>query len=110
MRIPRSSFLHLTNMPASHLLQTPMRDASLNAFDLRTAHEATGVYLALTLLTPLLGLETYPIPHVQDNSTDGFRVRNEATTLIVPLMRDGVLMAFGVARAFKTAAFAHARV
>jgi hypothetical protein len=110
MRILRPSFLHLTNTPASHLLQTPMRDTSLYAFDLRTAHEATGFHLALTILTPLLGLGTYPIPHVQDNPTNGFRVLNKATTLIVPLMRGGEPMAFGVAHAFKTAAFAHARV
>lgn len=39
--------------------------------------------------------------------TDGYRLLNEDHTLIVPLMRGGEPMAFGVSSAFKAAGFVH---
>jgi uracil phosphoribosyltransferase len=70
-RILWPMLIHATHSNARKLVQTPMRDANVNGYDLRKAHEDT--------------------------------------TLIVPLMRRGEPMAFGVSRAFRTAAFAHAK-
>jgi uracil phosphoribosyltransferase len=59
-------------------------------------------------LNSLLRIEEYKIPHVQGNTTEGYRFKNEVKTLIVPMMRGGEPMAFGISKALTTAAFAHA--
>jgi uracil phosphoribosyltransferase len=92
----------------AHHLATPTRNAALAGPALRAAHKAIGHHLAITHLAPLLGLEQYDIAHVQGTPTDGHRVRFEAGTLIVPLMRGGEPMALGVSRALPLASFAHA--
>ena len=108
-RILRPLFVHATESKAALLLQTSIRNRELDGLDLRAAHKATGYYLAMSLLSTLLGVETYKIRHVNGTPIDGFRFRNEASTVIVPLMRGGEPMAFGVARAMRSAAFAHAK-
>lgn len=104
----RQPFLHATDKNIAKLLQTPTRDARNTGHELRKAHENIGYYLAMEYLSSLLGVEEYEIPHVQGNTTQGYRFKNEAETLIVPLMRGGEPMALGVSKALKTAAFAHA--
>lgn len=96
---------------AAKLLATPMRNADTSGPDLRIAHCRTGYYLATHFLPCLdiVGLEEYEIPHVQGRSTDGYRLHNEARTTIIPLMRGGEPMGFGVNDAFPTAMFQHAK-
>ncbi|KAI1666422.1 hypothetical protein L13192_10106 [Pyrenophora tritici-repentis] len=101
--------LTLAHPTTAHLLATPTRDAALTGHALRAAHADMGYYLTLAHVAPLLGLEQYAILHVQGTPTDGHRVRFEGSTLIVPLMRGGESMAFGVSRALPHASFAHAR-
>lgn len=103
---------HATDLAASKVLMTPTRDASLAGPSLREAHRRIGFFLANQFLTfpSIIGLETYSIPHVQGGQTGGYRFRDEARTLIVPLMRGGEPMAFGVNEALPLAMFAHAKV
>lgn len=102
--------LHATDRPAAKLLMTPMRDASISGSALRKVHGRVGFYLATELCTQIMGLEAYPIPHVQGHQADGYRLLHEEATLIVPLMRGGEPMAFGVNEAFPLAMFHHAKV
>ncbi|KAF2249736.1 uracil phosphoribosyltransferase [Trematosphaeria pertusa] len=102
-------YLHATDRNAAKLLMSPMRDARSGGHDLRKAHERVGFYLATELLAYVLGVEQQPIPHVQGKIADGYRLRAESQTLIVPLMRGGEPMAFGVSAAMKTASFVHAK-
>ncbi|KAF2634375.1 hypothetical protein P280DRAFT_260566 [Massarina eburnea CBS 473.64] len=107
--VKRPSFTHATHKPITKILQTALRDAAQTGPTLRAAHEEVGKYLALEYVTGILGTETYGIRHVQKKMTDGYRLRDEEKTLIVPLMRGGEPMAFGVSKAFNTAMFAHAK-
>ncbi|KAG7057492.1 uracil phosphoribosyltransferase [Colletotrichum scovillei] len=100
--------LHATNKSAAKLLMTATRDASVAGPGLRAAHGQVGRYLATEFLTELLGLETYPIPHVQGYNTDGHRLVDESRTAIVALMRGGEPMALGVSEVFPNAIFIHA--
>lgn len=54
-------------------------------------------------------MESYSIKLVTGEEGEGFRVRDEEKTQIVPLMRGGEPMAFGVSKALKQAAFAHSK-
>ncbi|KAI0440622.1 uracil phosphoribosyltransferase-domain-containing protein [Xylaria telfairii] len=98
-----------TNKHAAKILMTPTRDASIRGPDLREAHRRIGWYLATEALPQFVGLEEYPISHVQGHLTSGFRLRNEQRTLIVALMRGGEPMAFGVSDAMPNAMFIHAK-
>lgn len=91
------------------MLMTAMRNARNDGPVLCEAHRRVGSYLATEFVTSIIGLEKYPIPHVQGNSTDGFRLRHEDRTLIVPLMRGGEPMARGVWEAFPRAMYRHAK-
>lgn len=93
---------------AAKLLMTPMRDARVAGPALREAHRRAGWFLAVNLVSDIVGLEAHATPHVQGHDTDGFRLRDEAQTLIIPLMRGGEAMAFGVNDAFPTAGLLHA--
>lgn len=99
---------HATSRNSAKLLATRMRDAAVAGPCLRTAHQNVGWYLATEFLTKVVGLEECPITHVQGNTTDGYRLYKEERTLIVPLMRGGEAMAFGVNQAFPLARFVHA--
>ncbi|KAJ5189988.1 hypothetical protein N7472_009002 [Penicillium cf. griseofulvum] len=102
--------LHATDRPAAKLLMTPMRNASISGSALREVHQRVGWYLATEFCTQIIGIESHPIPHVQGHQTDGYRLLNEKATLIVPLMRGGEPMAFGVSDAFPLAVFRHAKI
>lgn len=56
-----------------------------------------------------IGVEKYEIPHVLGKPTDGYRLFQEKKTIIIPLMRGGEPMAFGVSDAFPLATFVHAK-
>jgi hypothetical protein len=56
----------------------------------------------------MIGVEEYPIPHVQGHQTSGYRLLHEQQTSIVALMRGGEAMALGVNEAFPLAMFVHA--
>jgi uracil phosphoribosyltransferase/phosphoserine phosphatase/adenylate kinase len=106
---PRQPVILETNKNLAKLLATPTRDAAIQGHALRQAHEDIGYHLATSYLSAILGVEEYPIAHVQGKPTDGYRFRNESNTLVIPLMRGGEPMAFGVSRALKTASFVHAK-
>lgn len=97
-----------TNKGGTKLLQTPMRDSKISVHQLRNAHSRVGFYLANEYVTEFLGTETYDMEHVLNKDTKGYRLFHEARTLIVPLMRGGEPMAFGVSEAFPKAKFRHA--
>jgi uracil phosphoribosyltransferase/phosphoserine phosphatase/adenylate kinase len=98
-----------TDRMAAKLLMTPMRDASMSGPALREAHRRTGMYLATELVSSLIGVERYPVKHVQGSDTDGFRLLHEKETLIISLMRGGDPMALGVSDAFPLAMYLHAK-
>ncbi|KAI0131546.1 uracil phosphoribosyltransferase-domain-containing protein [Daldinia grandis] len=100
--------IHATEKQSAKFLMTPMRSAAVSGHNLREAHEKAGWYLAIEFLSELIGVEEYPIDHVQGGKTDGHRLCHEENTLIVPLMRGGEAMAFGVSRAIPLARFVHA--
>jgi len=100
--------LHATDRNAAKLLMTPTRDATVAGPVLREAHRLVGWYLATEFLADLIGVEEYPIPHVQGNHTIGYRLFHEQQTSIVALMRGGEAMALGVNDAFPLAMFVHA--
>jgi uracil phosphoribosyltransferase len=60
-------------------------------------------------VSDLLDIEEFKIPHTQGHLTEGYRLRLERNTMVVPLMRDGEPIAFGVAKALETASFVHAK-
>ncbi|PMD32832.1 hypothetical protein L207DRAFT_440266 [Hyaloscypha variabilis F] len=101
--------LHATDRSAAKLLMTPMRDATVAGPVLREAHRRVGWYLATEFLAEMIGVEEYPIPHVQGHQTSGYRLCHEKKTSIVALMRGGEAMAFGVNEAFPSAMFVHAK-
>lgn len=104
-----SNLLHTSNRPSARILMTPTRDANISGPALREAHRRIGWYLATELITSLIGLEEYSIPHVQGHATTGHRLLREQDTTIVALMRGGEPMAFGVNEAFPLAMFLHAK-
>ena len=85
-----------------------MRDAKFAGPALREAHRRVGWYLATEFLADVIGIEEYPIPHVQGHHTSGYRLFHEQQTSIVALMRGGEAMALGVNEAFPLAMFIHA--
>jgi uracil phosphoribosyltransferase len=103
------SFLHATAKNAAKVLMTQTRDATVTGPSLREAHRRVGWYLATEYLYDLVGVEEYEIPHVQGNKTIGYRLQHEKQTIIIPLMRGGEAMAFGVSEALSLASFLHAK-
>jgi uracil phosphoribosyltransferase/phosphoserine phosphatase len=100
--------LHATDRNTAKLLMTPTRDARVAGPVLREAHRRVGWYLATEFVTDIIGVEEYPIPHVQGHQTSGHRLFQEQQTSIVALMRGGEPMALGVNDAFPLAMFVHA--
>jgi uracil phosphoribosyltransferase len=103
-------FIEATGKTASQLLCSSTRDRNVSSVALRKAHKRAGWYLAVEYLTHAIGLEKYTIQTVQGKPTNAFRLKEEAKTLIVPLMRGGEPMAMGVSEAFPLATFVHAKV
>ncbi|KAK4901420.1 hypothetical protein LTR49_027274 [Elasticomyces elasticus] len=101
---------HATESTAAKLLQTSMRDAKIFGSALQEVHRRAGYFLAAAYLTDLIGLEQSPIKHVQGTPTQGHRLLDEQRTTIVPLMRGGEPMTFGVSEAFPSAMFVHAKM
>lgn len=99
---------HATDRNVAKLLMTPTRDAKNAGPVLREAHRRVGWYLATEFLADVIGIEEYPIAHVQGHHTGGYRLSCEQQTSIVALMRGGEAMAFGVNEAFPLAMFVHA--
>lgn len=92
----------------ARVLMTPMRDARVEGPALREAHRRVGWYLATEFMAELIGVEGFPIPHVQGHQVDGFRLLDEERTTIVAMMRGGESMALGVNEALPKASFVHA--
>lgn len=105
----RIDISHATEKPTAKILMTPMRNATISGPRLREAHEEVGRYLAVEYVTAIVGVEQYPIQHVQGYVTNGYRLFRERETLIVALMRGGEPMALGISQAFPGATFLHAR-
>ncbi|KAK6955502.1 hypothetical protein Daesc_003142 [Daldinia eschscholtzii] len=104
----RLHLIHANDTPSARLLMTPMRNAAIAGHELREAHQNAGWYLAVEFLAEVLEIQEYPMDHVQGNITSGYRLRHEEDTLVIPLMRGGEAMAFGISRAFPLAQFVHA--
>lgn len=104
-----NNVVHLTDTPATRVLMTATRDASISGPELRRAHEKIGWFLATQCITKVIGLENREITHVQGYPVTGHSLRNEAHTTIIALMRGGEPMAFGVNEAFPQASFVHAK-
>ena len=97
-----------TNKAASNILMSPMRSAAVSGPMLRATHANVGRYLATEYVSKLIGLEEFTISHLQGHQTTGHRLRNEAKTSIIALMRGGEPMAFGISDVFPQAMFVHA--
>lgn len=100
--------IHATEKKAAKLLMTPMRDAKLAGPALREAHRRIGWYLATEFLADVIGIEEYPIGHVQGHPTSDYRLLHEERITIVALMRGGEPMALRVNDALPLAMFVHA--
>lgn len=100
---------HGTDSGASKLLQTPTRDIEVSGHALRQAHHRIGYHLATQYLTDMITTEGYGITNTRGNPDNGHRLFDERKTVIVPLMRGGEPMAFGVSEAFPLAMFVHAK-
>ncbi|KAK3708299.1 hypothetical protein LTR37_011564 [Vermiconidia calcicola] len=98
-----------TEKTASKLLTSPTRDSQVQGPQLRACHRQAGWYLAIEYLTDLLGLDEKPTQDVHGNNTTGYQLQSEQNTSIIPLMRGGEPMAFGVNDAFPLATFVHAK-
>jgi uracil phosphoribosyltransferase/phosphoserine phosphatase/adenylate kinase len=107
--LPQLRVIDATEKTATRLLMTNMRDSRYSGPLLRDVHRRVGAYLATEYLTDLIGLEKYPVRHVQGHDIDGYRLSHEHRTLIVALMRGGEPIASGVNDVFPAASFLHAR-
>ncbi|RMY04783.1 hypothetical protein D0868_06772 [Hortaea werneckii] len=101
--------IEATDAPSALVLQTPMRNSVMSGNQLRQAHDRCGWYLAIHHVTQVLETEKYNIHDVHQNQTIGWRLKNEDKTVIIPIMRGGEPMAFGVSDAFPKAVFHHAK-
>lgn len=104
-----SNKLHCIDSNVAKLLMTPTRDAKVFGPALREAHQRVGNLLATSLITAVVGLEEYPIQHVQGHQTTAYRLENEQRVLLVALMRGGEPLAMGVNDVFPLATFVHAK-
>ncbi|RMZ15562.1 hypothetical protein D0860_01522 [Hortaea werneckii] len=101
--------IEATDTPSALVLQTPMRNSALSGNQLRQAHDRCGWYLAIHHITQVLGTEKYIMYDVHQNETTGWRLKDEDKTVIIPIMRGGEPMAFGVSDAFPKAVLHHAK-
>ncbi|EFR02793.1 hypothetical protein MGYG_09098 [Nannizzia gypsea CBS 118893] len=106
---PSIQLIHATEKSAARLLMTGMRNASVVGLDLCRAHKFVGKYLATELLSDIIGVEEYSIPHVLGYETSGHQLYHEGQTLIMAVMRAGEPMACGVWDTFPKAAFLHVK-
>lgn len=102
-------FTHFTKETSSKILSTRLRNSCNNGPTLRSLHNIVGQHLALKL-ADRLKTEEICFNHVQGTVSSGFRMNDEKQTLIVPLMRGGEPMAFGVSEIFQEASFIHAKI
>ncbi|KAL3428990.1 uracil phosphoribosyltransferase-domain-containing protein [Aspergillus tetrazonus] len=100
---------HATDSNAAKLLSTPMRDDSIQGMRFQKAHQKAGCYLATRYLVEIIGTEEFPMRHPQGKDIVGYQLLGEERTLIVPLMRAGQPMAFGINIVFPKAQFLHAK-
>ncbi|KAL4952141.1 uracil phosphoribosyltransferase-domain-containing protein [Aspergillus filifer] len=100
--------LHATDKEATKLLATPMRDGKIRGFPLCKAYFNAGKYLASEYLSKLVGSEEFTMSNTHGNDTIRHRLLHEKRTLVVPLMRSGEPVAFGVWKVFHKAQFMHA--
>jgi uracil phosphoribosyltransferase len=100
---------HATGLNAAKLLMTPMRNAAVTGPALRKSHHQVGWYLAVEFLADIIGIEEHSILHVEGHDTSGYRLKHEAQTSIVALMRGGEPMALGISEAFPLTLFIYAK-
>uniref|UniRef100_L2FRE1 Uracil phosphoribosyltransferase n=1 Tax=Colletotrichum fructicola (strain Nara gc5) TaxID=1213859 RepID=L2FRE1_COLFN len=100
---------HAAKKVAANLLMTPTRDAYVAGPSLCAAHHKISRYLPIEFLADALGVEEYPIAHVQGHMTAGHRLLSEESTAIIVLMRGGEPMALGVSEVFARAMLLHAK-
>lgn len=105
----RLKVYHATHKPASRLLASRTRNASVYGMQLQEAHKEAGWYLSIEYVSSILGLEPYDMQSVQGKAIQGHRLTHERRTCIVPMMSGGEPMALGVFEAFPEAMFHHAK-
>ncbi|KAL4789581.1 uracil phosphoribosyltransferase-domain-containing protein [Aspergillus venezuelensis] len=101
--------LHATGNEAAKLLATAMRDGKIHGPALCKAYSEAGTYLARKYLSKLVGSEKFTMADTHGYDTIGHRLLHGKRTLIVPLMRSGEPVAFGVWEVFPKAQFVHAK-
>jgi uracil phosphoribosyltransferase/phosphoserine phosphatase len=104
----QSVFFEYSNHAGSLLLSTKMRNSRNTGYQLRQIHEEAGVFMAHQIANRI-GVEKICVDHVQGQQTVGYKLKNETSTAIVPLMRAGEPMANGMNRIFDDAMFFHAK-
>ncbi|KAI8316866.1 Uracil phosphoribosyltransferase [Colletotrichum sp. SAR11_59] len=100
---------HAAKKIAASLLMTPTRDAYVAGPSFYAAHHKVGRYLPIEFLADALGVEEYPIAHVQGHMTAGHRLLSEESTAIIVLMRGSEPMALGVSEVFARTMLLHAK-
>lgn len=85
-----------------------MRDSIISGPAHRQAHHRTANYLTLSILSEVIGVESFSVDQVQGTKAEGWRIRGEGKTTIVALMRGGEPMALGVSDAMPSAMFVQA--
>lgn len=100
----------IASTEAAQILATGMRNANNSSHSLRRSHHRVGWYLATHYLSTHLGVSTIDIPHVLGHTDKGFTFADESSTLIVPLMRAGEPLAYGISEAMPAAVVRHAKL
>lgn len=100
--------VYLASVQASQILTTLTRTDEVTGGSLRNAHHRIGYHLAIEYVSRCLGVGEFAISNTRQQTDHGHCLWHECRTVIVPLMRGGEPMTFGVSEAFPRAVFAHA--
>ena len=92
-----------TDKTAAKLLNGAVRCAKAKGEDSQLSESRIGWYLATELLSDVLGLEEYTVPHYQENHITNYRIKDEDQVRIVPLTDSSQTLAHGVCEALPLA-------
>lgn len=101
--------IHTTDKNATKSLMTPTCDAANKSPALGKYPRTMGRYLAIELISAVIGLESHETPHVQGHQTIGHRLLRDNQTSIFALMPGGEPMALGINDVFPVAMLLHAK-
>lgn len=83
----------------------PMRDVKLASVALREAHQRIGRWIAIHLVSEMIGVEKNTTSNVQGHITNGSQLLGEKKRTIMAAMRGGGGIAFGASEASPSATF-----